>query len=77
MRFIDKMDGPDLLANADINRCFLAGESTRGNLAYYVAVRAGEYDFKRLKFLGLIVVQPFFGGEEQAKSKIRLSWGRF
>jgi acetyl esterase/lipase len=75
LRFIDEMDGPDLPAHADLNRCFLAGESAGGNLAHYVAVRAGEYDFKRLKLLGLIAVQPFFGGEERAESEIRLSWG--
>jgi acetyl esterase/lipase len=75
LRFIDEMDGDDLPANADLSRCFLAGESAGGNLAHHVAVRAGEYGFKRVNLLGLIAVQPFFGGEERVESEIRLSWG--
>ncbi|XP_059452326.1 probable carboxylesterase 18 [Corylus avellana] len=75
LRFIDEMDGRDMPANADLNRCFLAGESAGGNLAHHVAVRAGEYGFKRVKLLGLIAVQPFFGGEERVESEIRFSRG--
>jgi hypothetical protein len=63
LRFIDEMDGRNLPANADLSRYFLARESAGGNLAQHVVVRASEYGFKRVKLLGLIVVQSFFGGE--------------
>jgi acetyl esterase/lipase len=75
LRFIDEMDGRDLPANADLSRCFLAGESAGGNLAHHVALRAGEYSFKRVNLLGLIAVQPFFGGEERVESEIRFPRG--
>ncbi|XP_059452051.1 probable carboxylesterase 18 [Corylus avellana] len=75
LRFIDEMDGRDLPPNADLNRCFIAGESAGGNLAHFVAVRAGEYAFKRVNLLGLIAVQPFFGGEERVESENQLFWG--
>ncbi|KAJ4965787.1 hypothetical protein NE237_017636 [Protea cynaroides] len=57
---------------ADLSRCFLAGDSAGGNLAHHVAVRSGETDFKRVKVIGQISIQPFFGGEERTESEIRL-----
>ncbi|XP_041007524.1 probable carboxylesterase 18 [Juglans microcarpa x Juglans regia] len=77
LRFIDEMDTEGLPANADLSRCFLAGESAGGNLAHQVAVRAAEHDFKRVNLLGLIAIQPFFGGEDRVKSEIRFSRGPF
>jgi hypothetical protein len=41
----------------------------------HVAVRAGEYGFKRVKLLRLIAVQPFFRREEWVKSEILFSHG--
>ncbi|XP_042971008.1 probable carboxylesterase 18 [Carya illinoinensis] len=75
LRFIDEMDSRDLPASADLGRCFLAGESAGGNLAHHVAVTAGEYDFKRVNLLGLIAIQPFFGGEERVESEMEFSQG--
>ncbi|KAB1210988.1 putative carboxylesterase 18 [Morella rubra] len=75
LKFIDGMDSHDLPANADLGRCFLAGESAGGNLAHHVAVRAGEHAFKRVNLLGLIALQPFFGGEERVESEIRFARG--
>ncbi|XWS32564.1 hypothetical protein CRYUN_Cryun22dG0000400 [Craigia yunnanensis] len=43
-----------------------------GNLAHHVAVKACEYEFRNMKFIGLIAIQPFFGGEERTESEIRL-----
>ncbi|KAL5776062.1 hypothetical protein ACOSP7_008988 [Xanthoceras sorbifolium] len=51
--------------------CFLAGDSAGGNLAHNVAVKAGEHEFSRLKLIGLIAIQPFFGGKERTESEIR------
>ncbi|XP_042519786.1 probable carboxylesterase 18 [Macadamia integrifolia] len=60
-------------ANADPSKCFLAGDSAGANLAHHVAIRAGEADFKRVKVIGQISIQPFFGGEDRTESEIRLS----
>ncbi|KAG6592331.1 putative carboxylesterase 18, partial [Cucurbita argyrosperma subsp. argyrosperma] len=73
VKFIDEMDDDDpLLGKADLSRCFILGESAGGNLGHHVAVRASEYAFKRVKVIGFIASQPFFGGEERTESEIRL-----
>ncbi|XVF29784.1 hypothetical protein REPUB_Repub16aG0000900 [Reevesia pubescens] len=57
---------------ANLNQCFIAGDSAGGNLAHHVAVKACESEFKNMKFIGLIAIQPFFGGEERTDSEIKL-----
>ena len=57
---------------ADISKCFLAGDSAGGNLAHHVAARVSLEGFRVLKVIGLISIQPFFGGEERTESEIRL-----
>ncbi|KAI3984577.1 hypothetical protein MKX01_040454 [Papaver californicum] len=54
--------------------CFLAGDSAGGNIAHHVATRwASKADeFRQVKVIGLVAIQPFFGGEERTKSEIRL-----
>ncbi|TXG53407.1 hypothetical protein EZV62_022576 [Acer yangbiense] len=70
LKFLD--DNVDKLpVNVDPKLCFLAGDSAGGNLAHHLAVKAGEYEFSRLKLMGLIAIQPFFGGEERTESEIR------
>nr|WIV69116.1 PUCXE39 protein [Pyrus ussuriensis] len=56
------------------SRIFLAGDSAGANLAHHVAVRAArEKDRMRVvKPVGLISIQPFFGGEERVESETRL-----
>lgn len=61
--------------NADLRRCFIAGESAGGNIAHHVTVRAAESEFKRVKIVGMILIQPFFGGEERRDSEIRFGRG--
>uniref|UniRef100_A0A7C9CXL6 Carboxylesterase n=1 Tax=Opuntia streptacantha TaxID=393608 RepID=A0A7C9CXL6_OPUST len=61
-------------ANADLTRCFLAGDSAGGNLAHHVAVRWAESEFKAVRIRGLVAIQPFFGGEERTDSELR--WGK-
>ncbi|KAJ0025229.1 hypothetical protein Pint_07151 [Pistacia integerrima] len=39
-----------------------------GNLAHHVSVKAGELTFSKLKIIGLIAIQPFFGGEERTEA---------
>ncbi|KAL9432284.1 hypothetical protein AB3S75_027327 [Citrus x aurantiifolia] len=71
LKFIDSKistvkDFPDC---ADLKRCFVAGDSAGGNLAHNVAVRANECSFSNLKLIGMIAIQPFFGGEERTQSE--------
>ncbi|KAL4032166.1 hypothetical protein IC575_005230 [Cucumis melo] len=61
--------------NADLRRCFIAGESAGGNIAHHVTVRAVECELKRLKIVGMILIQPFLGGEERRDSEIRFGRG--
>ncbi|KAK1434754.1 hypothetical protein QVD17_00504 [Tagetes erecta] len=58
--------------NANISRCFVAGDSAGGNIAHHVTQRASQFNFKKLKVIGLVMVQPFFGGEERTDSEIRM-----
>ncbi|KAK4860249.1 hypothetical protein QYF36_019935 [Acer negundo] len=58
--------------NADLKYCFIAGDSAGGNLAHHVAVKACETKFRNLNFVGIIALQPFFGGEERTESEIKL-----
>ncbi|TQE06318.1 hypothetical protein C1H46_008087 [Malus baccata] len=73
LTFLDQND--DVLPkNADRSRVFFAGDSAGANLAHHLAVRAArEKDlFRVVKPVGLISIQPFFGGEERVESEIRL-----
>ncbi|KAF5802732.1 putative carboxylesterase [Helianthus annuus] len=58
--------------NANISRCFIGGDSAGGHITHYVAERASQFNFQRLRVIGLVVIQPFFGGEERTDSEIRL-----
>ncbi|KAL9437547.1 hypothetical protein AB3S75_023419 [Citrus x aurantiifolia] len=73
LKFIDNSftDIENFPACADIKQCFLAGDSAGGNLAHNVAVLADGCNFSRLRLNGLIVIQPFFGGEERTESEMR------
>ncbi|KAI3911906.1 hypothetical protein MKW92_039642 [Papaver armeniacum] len=75
LRFLDSKISHGFPANADLSRCFLAGDSAGGNLAHHVAVRysADINNFRELKVIGLIAIQPFFGGEERTESELRLT----
>ncbi|KAL2926451.1 putative carboxylesterase 18 [Bienertia sinuspersici] len=80
LRFLDdvemreKIRDFDILANADLSRCFLAGDSAGGNIAHHVAVRAceSEAQFKTVRIRGLIGIQPFFGGKERTESELQM-----
>lgn len=59
--------------NADLSRCFLAGDSAGANVAHHVAVESCRTEtFRTLKLVGLVSIQPFFGGEERTESEKRL-----
>lgn len=58
--------------NADVSKCFLAGDSAGANVAHNVTLRACGSEFRALKIKGLISIQPFFGGEERTDSELKL-----
>ncbi|KAJ0087383.1 hypothetical protein Patl1_07314 [Pistacia atlantica] len=67
LKFLDE-NFDRLSINANSGLCFLAGDSAGGNLAHHVSVKAGELTFSKLKIIGLIAIQPFFGGEERTEA---------
>ncbi|CAH9109976.1 unnamed protein product [Cuscuta europaea] len=74
LKFLDNEKNKGILPeNADVSRCFLAGDSAGGNLAHNVAKRASEASFRDVKVIGLVAIQPFFGGEERTEAEIRLA----
>ncbi|KMS98926.1 hypothetical protein BVRB_3g067270 [Beta vulgaris subsp. vulgaris] len=48
----------------DVSRCVLMGESSGGNIAYNVGLRASDLtrELHPLIIRGLVLIQPFFGG---------------
>lgn len=68
LKYLD--DNPP--AKADLSRCFIAGDSAGGNLAHHVTARAGDVEFRNLKVVGVIPIQPFFGGEERTDSETQI-----
>ncbi|KAF5802747.1 putative carboxylesterase [Helianthus annuus] len=106
LKFLDVEENRSkwLPGNANITKCFIAGDSAGGNMAHHVAVRASQFNFqqlqvqyiltlfetsprssvaeermvnyfvaKKLMVVGLVSIQPFFGGEERIGSEIRLN----
>ncbi|KAL4374376.1 hypothetical protein HN51_008173 [Arachis hypogaea] len=70
MKFLE--ENPSVLPeNADLAKCFLAGDSAGANLAHHVAIRITQSELRRVRVLGLLSIQPFFGGEERTKAEIQ------
>ncbi|KAK9059499.1 hypothetical protein SSX86_020202 [Deinandra increscens subsp. villosa] len=59
--------------NANISRCFIAGDSAGGHIAHFVSQRASKFKFQQLQVTGLVMIQPFFGGEERTDSELRIN----
>ncbi|XP_077231706.1 putative carboxylesterase 18 [Tasmannia lanceolata] len=73
IRFLDKSNG--LIPGADWARCFLAGDSSGGNVAHHVARMISEIpksEFRAIKMIGLVLLQPFLGGQERTPAELRL-----
>ncbi|KAG4952625.1 hypothetical protein GLYMA_16G208100v4 [Glycine max] len=71
LRFLDENRAvlPD---NADLSKCFLAGDSAGANLAHNVAVRIGKSGLQLIRVVGLVSIQPWFGGEERTAAEVKL-----
>ncbi|KAK9161961.1 hypothetical protein Syun_002863 [Stephania yunnanensis] len=74
LKFLDSKNCEGFPANADLSKCFLAGDSAGANISHFVARRFAEEEseFHRVRVVGLVAIQPFFGGEERTESEIRL-----
>lgn len=73
LKFIDdNANTKNFPSNVNLKQCFIAGDSAGGNLAHHVTVKACEYGLRNVKLIGLIAIQPFFGGEERTESENRL-----
>ncbi|GER28499.1 alpha/beta-Hydrolases superfamily protein [Striga asiatica] len=57
-------------SRCDFKRIFLGGDSAGGNIACHVALRQRPEEVR-----GLILIQPFFGGEERTGSERQASAG--
>ncbi|WCJ35001.1 alpha/beta-Hydrolases superfamily protein [Euphorbia peplus] len=72
LKFIDGMNFDNFSAKVDLEWCFVTGACAGGNLAHNVLLKAIDYKFTNLDIIGLITIQPFFGGEERTESEIWL-----
>ncbi|KAL6130152.1 hypothetical protein ACLB2K_068533 [Fragaria x ananassa] len=61
---------PWLNDHADLNRVFLIGDSSGGNIVHEVAARAGHADLGQFKLSGGILIEPGFVRETRSKSEL-------
>ncbi|KQK14953.1 hypothetical protein BRADI_1g19735v3 [Brachypodium distachyon] len=77
LRYLAANDGI-FSVSVDLSRCFLAGDSAGGNIAHHVAHRwtsdpqAQPSPDPALRLAGIILLQPYFGGEERTESELSL-----
>ncbi|KAM7280301.1 hypothetical protein ACFE04_007435 [Oxalis oulophora] len=58
------------LSCCNFSNVFLAGDSAGANIAYNVSIKLQDSNFLRpLQIKGLILIQPFFGGESRTSSE--------
>lgn len=58
------------LGDADLNRIFLIGDSSGGNLVHEVAARAGMEELSPVRVAGAIPIHPGFVRSERSKSEM-------
>ncbi|GLJ22820.1 hypothetical protein SUGI_0430170 [Cryptomeria japonica] len=64
------IEDPSLRSHADFSKIFLAGDSAEGNITHHVGVwAASKSEEIKIKIKGLILLYPFFGGEERTPSE--------
>ncbi|BAU02501.1 hypothetical protein LR48_Vigan10g058400 [Vigna angularis] len=57
----------------NVGKCFLAGDSSGGNTAHHVAIRVCKERLRFVRVIGLVSIEPFFGGQERVESEIRIT----
>uniref|UniRef100_A0A5B7C6C6 Alpha/beta hydrolase fold-3 domain-containing protein n=1 Tax=Davidia involucrata TaxID=16924 RepID=A0A5B7C6C6_DAVIN len=57
----------------DFSRCYLYGSSNGANIVFNAALRALDLDLEPLRFAGLMMNQPMFGGKDRTKSELKLA----
>lgn len=64
-------NGPEewLNRHADFNKVFVAGDSSGANIASYLGVRVGTEGLNGVNVEGVVLVHPFFWGEEPIGSE--------
>lgn len=74
LKFIDARRHDILAANTDVSKCFIGGDSAGGNIAHHVTVGVAERKvrFEEMRIVGVVALQPFFGGEKRTGSEVRL-----
>ncbi|KAJ0024857.1 hypothetical protein Pint_07174 [Pistacia integerrima] len=72
LKFIETNSIQSFPSYADLNQCFIAGDSAGGNLAHHVVLKAVKSNLNKVRIIGVLAVQPYFGGEERTESEIRL-----
>jgi acetyl esterase/lipase len=72
LRYLGNAGLPDLGVPVDLSRCFLAGDSAGGNLTHHVAQRWTATASGPFRIAGIVLLQPYFGGEERTPAELRL-----
>ncbi|KAI6677915.1 hypothetical protein NL676_038711 [Syzygium grande] len=78
-------NGPEewLNSHADLKKVFMSGDSAGANIVHNMGIRLGEEKLSGVEFPGVIMVHPYFWGEEplpleptepEKRSKIRDLW---
>eukprot|EP01018_Ginkgo_biloba_P014030 Gb_30369 [translate_table: standard] len=61
---------PWLNSRADFSKVFLMGDSAGGNIVHHLILRSDVVKWNSLQIKGMVLVQPFFGGEERTHSEM-------
>ncbi|KAL6211679.1 hypothetical protein ACLB2K_016902 [Fragaria x ananassa] len=67
--------GPEewLNKHADLNRVFFAGDSAGANIAHHMGLRVGSEKPVGFMLNGIVLVHPYFGGEEPIGGELALA----
>ncbi|GFY86881.1 alpha/beta-Hydrolases superfamily protein [Actinidia rufa] len=60
-----------LKESVDFGRVFLAGDSAGANISHHMAIRAGLTRIEGLKIHGIVMIHPYFWGEEPIGSEVK------
>ncbi|KAJ4833585.1 hypothetical protein Tsubulata_005968 [Turnera subulata] len=85
IKFVDSSDNKQLIDEAvsstgavkpNLKHSFVGGDSAGANLAHQVVMNIGaageHHELGNVKLIGVLSLQPFFGGEERTEAETRL-----